>query len=215
MPGDRRRPSCRVPALPRRLLLAAVVAAVAAGCGGSGPSADDAVLAPAPGTFGPSPSVSPAAAPASPAAGTVTLTVGTVTAGTATAGSGSAGPGHTVVASTATTSPVSSTIRPSRGTVVVTQDDYDRTVELATGDRLVVRLTGSYWTDPSAADGSVLRRDAVRRSADGLEATFTAVAPGRSDVTAQTDPPCAHATPPCLMAQRGLLVHAVVHAGSA
>ncbi len=74
-------------------------------------------------------------------------------------------------------------------TVTVTQADASSTVALRVGDQLDVSLAASapeQWSEPQATDAAVLVRD----SASAGQATFTAVAPGTTTVTAVSTSTC-------------------------
>ncbi|MBK5306280.1 MAG: hypothetical protein JJD92_06280 [Frankiaceae bacterium] len=99
------------------------------------------------------------------------------------------------------------------GTVTVTDDDGESTVQLRTGQRLRVRLSSGTWDPPvSSADGVVVRRTSSGGypSDQPVDATFEAVGTGSADVTAQSDAACFHTEPRCLMATREWRVHVVV-----
>jgi hypothetical protein len=86
-------------------------------------------------------------------------------------------------------------------TVSVTQDDNARRFTLHHGDRLVIRLTGPTfytWTAPASSDPSVLRR-LMATTASTASASFIAMAPGTSRVTAVDNPNC---YPQCLPPSR-------------
>ncbi len=129
----------------------------------------------------------------------------------ATAVTASVGPGVIVSAPSGGRPAPPPTLTPSGGVVTVTPDQYDATVRLAVGDRLVVDLGEQYWSDPVTSNPAVLERRQVTRTDHGAtRAELVASAAGRADVTAGTHPPCLDATPPCMVAQRGLVVHVVV-----
>lgn len=78
--------------------------------------------------------------------------------------------------------------------VRVTDADNGRTVTLARGGRLTVTLASTYWSIAGSSDPAVLRLDGQPLASPGscppgvgcgqVTATFTAVGPGRAEVTA-------------------------------
>jgi hypothetical protein len=91
-------------------------------------------------------------------------------------------------------------------TVTVTELDAGTSVSLIQGDRLVVSLTPSQnyaWTEPRAADATVLRR----LSGAAGHATFLAVGPGSTIVSAIENPDC---YPACLTPSKLIQFHVAV-----
>jgi hypothetical protein len=183
-----------------RLAAVAVVLALAAACGGS--SAQQTLSVPPT-------SSTPGELEFSPVPTTV-ATTGTVVAEPAPAGSATAGVAQ---ASAATQAPLQqASVTPpgtpptaTDGTVSVGNDDSGRTVTLAVGQRLHVRLDNGTWDPPvSSSDAVVVRRSSTGGypSNEPVDATFAAIGRGRAEVTAQSDAACFHTNPRCMMASR-------------
>jgi hypothetical protein len=78
--------------------------------------------------------------------------------------------------------------------VVVTETDNGRTLTAASGEQLIVTLHSTYWTFAGSSNPAALREVAQPVASPGtcppgvgcgqVTATFTAVGPGRADVTA-------------------------------
>ena len=78
--------------------------------------------------------------------------------------------------------------------VAVTETDNGRTVTVASGGQVVVTLHSTYWTFGAAPNPAVLREVGQPVASPGscppgvgcgqVTATFTAVGPGRADITA-------------------------------
>ena len=122
-------------------------------------------------------------------------------AGGATGGGGRGSGGATGgPAGGSTTTTTGAPAPASDGTVTVGRDDNGRTVSLAAGDTLVVRLeavAGTAWSDP-ASDGPALSRTSSEQSGGVTTARFTAARAGTVTVTATGTPTCTTASPPCL-----------------
>lgn len=103
------------------------------------------------------------------------------------------------MAPTAPVAPVAAA--PSAGApVVVTEADNGRTVALARGQRLLVRLASDTefepWSVPDSSAPRKLRRSGASISSDGgVEAELIARAPGRALVTASRLPRCSGPCP--------------------
>ncbi len=100
--------------------------------------------------------------------------------------------------------------------MTLTDGDSGRTILLALGQHLRVRLggTGATWDPPTSSSGAVL----PRRSSTGgyptgqpVDARFDATAPGSADVSANSDAACFHTQPRCMMASRNWQIHVTVH----
>lgn len=93
-------------------------------------------------------------------------------------------------------------------------DDSGRTITVAVGTVIRVRLRpelGNYL--PPTSSTSAVRRESSRGgypSDDPVDAIFTAVAPGRTDLTSTTDAQCLHSQPACMIPQKQWVVHIVV-----
>jgi hypothetical protein len=80
------------------------------------------------------------------------------------------------------------------GTVVATETDNGRTIGLASGAHLIVTLHSTYWSFAGISNSAVLQQVGQPNASPGscppgigcgqVTATFTAVGPGRADVTA-------------------------------
>jgi hypothetical protein len=157
---------------------AALALVLVAGCGGRG-----GVVA------GPSGSVS------APASGAPSATP-TASAGSATG--------------SATGGPASATSRPGggpsaapttrAGSVTLTEDDQGRTVRVAGGTTIVVRLTADQvapWSTADTSDPNVVRRLSGTTGEGSSETTFRAVRKGRAELSATAHPRCRDVQPPC------------------
>jgi hypothetical protein len=138
----------------------------------------------------------------------------------ASAGSASALPAKTATVPAASTVPA-----PGRSILqktLLTQADSGLTIRLPVGAEVTVVLSspgsqGTMWDQPAASGGAV-----VRVSVSGgypshlpVQAVFRAVAPGTSQLTSQSDLPCFHQTPRCMVATQVWHVTVVVPAVTA
>lgn len=101
--------------------------------------------------------------------------------------------------------------------VVVTEADSGRTVYLAPGARLSVKLHGSQdygWTAPHSGDPVVLaeKESAADPDTGNAWGTFVAHQPGKTEVSATQDPACARSTPACMAPSRLWTVTVVIMA---
>ncbi|HEV3352279.1 MAG TPA: hypothetical protein VG076_05120 [Acidimicrobiales bacterium] len=94
---------------------------------------------------------------------------------------------------------------PPPGSIVVTNADNGKHYTLVRGQDLVVELQpeGYMWTEPASSSSDVLPRDGGWTRGDGsASGTFRGASTGTADVTADgrsIPPPCATATPRCLV----------------
>src|SRR3954447_10738523 len=105
----------------------------------------------------------------------------------------------------------------SSGTTVrhLHEDDSGRTIHVAIGDIVKVRLPGGSggYHRPRTSDRDIVRRTSASGgypSDDDAQARFRALAHGTADLTSYTDYQCLHTDPPCLPPQRQWVVHVVV-----
>jgi hypothetical protein len=157
--------------------------------------------------------------PAPAATSTSPVPAPTVPSPSAFAGSASAQPAKTATAPAASTTPA-----PGRSTLqktLLTQADSGLTIRLPVGAEVTVVLSsgsqGTMWDRPAASDGAVVRVSVSGGYPSHLpaQAVFRAVAPGTSQLTSQSDLPCFHQTPRCMVATQVWHVTVVVPAVTA
>ena len=93
--------------------------------------------------------------------------------------------------------------------IQVTSADNGRSFSLRVGQSLSLALTGysaATWTEPVSSNGAVLRLTTAT-SGQSATASFVAVAPGRSEVSATNNPRC---YPECLPPSRLFVVNVTV-----
>jgi hypothetical protein len=125
------------------------------------------------------------------------------------AGTASATPKHV-------TTPAASTTAPSppptlTGPHTLTKDHTGATLTLSVGESVKVSLEAEY--DVPRATGNALTRTAASGgfpTGQPVDATFTALRPGRAELMTATDYPCLHTTPKCGVAQQLWRIHVVV-----
>src|SRR3954447_14482215 len=105
----------------------------------------------------------------------------------------------------------------SSGTTVrhLHEDDSGRTIHVAIGDIVKVRLPGGSggYHRPRTSDRDVVRRTSASGgypSDDDARASFTGRHQGRGELTSYDDYRCLHTEPRCLPPQRQWVVHVVV-----
>jgi hypothetical protein len=103
------------------------------------------------------------------------------------------------------TAPATGPGPPPSGSIVVTNADNGKHYTLVRGQYLVVELDseGYMWTEPDTSNSGVLPRDGGWTRSDGSAyGTFKGASTGTADVSSDgrsIPPPCATATPPCLV----------------
>lgn len=104
---------------------------------------------------------------------------------------------------------------PHADPLVLTNADSGRSITVAVGTVIRVRLQpelGNYV--PPTSTSSAVRREASSGgypSNHPVDATFTAVAAGKADLSATTDAPCLHQQPSCMIPQKQWQVALVVN----
>ncbi len=103
---------------------------------------------------------------------------------------------------------------PARGSHALTLTDADTNglVEVHPGDHLAVRLANAFefWKEPDS-DGAIIHKDTGGTCSDGsATADFTAIKPGSTVVSSETDLPCFHSRPACAPPQMGIAFFVVV-----
>lgn len=175
---------------------------------GAGSSAATPTVTPvgAPGTTSPSPSPRPTG---SPAPTSVSSPVPDVTASPKP----SVGGGQTTPAPTASNAAAAPTASAGSGTLLLTDGDAGRTVNVSRGQHVEVRLDQGTYDPPDTSNKAVVNRRSSTGgypSSEPAQGTFDAVGRGRATVSATTDAACLHTQPRCLIAQRTWSVTLVV-----
>lgn len=112
--------------------------------------------------------------------------------------------------------PTPSPTPPHGDPLVLTNDDSGRTITVAVGTVIRVRLQpelGNY-TPPTSGRPSVVRRESSRGgypSDQPVDASFTAISTGGSELTTTTDAQCLHQQPRCMIPQKQWVVYIVVN----
>lgn len=107
----------------------------------------------------------------------------------------------------------SPTPQPPPGTTVLTDADSGRTIAVAHGARIEVRLSQDSYDPPAASDPGVLQRRSSTGgypSSDPVDAVFAALHAGQADLSASSDYACFHTSPQCYRPSRLWSVHVVV-----
>lgn len=125
----------------------------------------------------------------------------------------SVGGGQVTAAPTASKAAATPAASASSGTLLLGDGDDGRTVNLARGQRVEVRLEQGTYDPPDTSNRAVVdrrSRNGGYPSSDPAQGSFEAVGSGRATVSATTDAACLHAQPRCLIAQRTWSVTLVV-----
>jgi hypothetical protein len=158
------------------------------------------------------PTQSPTPTPPVPASATPSPTPSAAPATTAPAGT--TPPATRAATHPPTTSaPRATTSAPSAGLVTLTEQDSGRTVRVARGTTIVVRLDGGQvapWSAADTSDGTVVRRTSATTGEGSSRATFRAVGDGTANLSAAAHPRCRDVRPSCGAPDRSWRVKVVV-----
>jgi hypothetical protein len=199
-----------------KLAVGAVIVAMTAACGGSS-GGGQLVADPTPSAAA-TPTASPAFSPlmtelSASDLPSIQATAAAVSARPVPAGSATAAPAKTTSPSSPTPRPKPTVTPGTADTITVDDNDNGRSIQLAVGQRLRVRLNNGTWDPPDSSAQAVV----VRRSSAGgyptdqpVDATFEAVGRGDANVTTQSDAACFHTEPRCAMPTRQWQVQIVV-----